>query len=229
MSDNTHIAGPGFRQAQSKRERLRLLIVFGTIGIGFLLRSVRVLIHSGDENVQLWLTSLGVLAPFAGAELLMLRAVNRVREQQRDLSNAAWMGNIIVENALPALGIVLTSSSSIDPAYRALAHPSVLVFFLFIILSTLRLSPALCRLSGFMAAVNYLGAALFLGWKPSFAAGTSFLSPRKAVFDFALEFVICGCCPRSGALGIRKQDWGGVLVAGICSVARLAGRTREVD
>src|SRR5258708_10833133 len=134
----------------------------------------------------------------------MLRAVNRAHEQQRDLSNAAWMGNFVVENALPALGIVLTSSSSIDPAYRPLAHPSVLVFFLFIILSTLRLNPALCRLSGFVAAVSYLAAALFLGWKPSFAGGTSLLSPQKAVFGFALEFVIGGVFSGVGVRGNRQ-------------------------
>src|SRR5246127_3789200 len=194
-----------FRQAHLKSERLRLLIVLGTIGIGFLLRSVRVLIHSGEENVQLWLRTLGVLAPFAGAEFLMLRAVNRAHEQRRELSNAAWIGNIVVENALPALGMVLTSSSSIDPAYRPLAHPSVLVFFLFIILSTLRLNPALCRLSGFVAAVSYLATALFLGWKPSFAGGTSLLSPQRAVFGFALEFVIGGFVAGMVASEIRKQ------------------------
>jgi serine phosphatase RsbU (regulator of sigma subunit) len=201
----TQIQSLAFQQAHLKSERLRLLIVLGTIGIGFLVRSVRVLIHSGGENVQLWLTTLGVLAPLAGAEFLMLLAVNRAHKQQRDLSNAAWTGNIIVENALPALGIVLTTSSSIDPAYRALAHPAVLVFFLFITLSTLRLSPALCRLSGFVAAVSYLGAALFLGWKPSFAAGTALLSPQRVVFDFALEFIIGGFVAGIVAGEIRKQ------------------------
>src|SRR5258707_15561726 len=120
------------------------------------------------------------------------------------------MGNIVVENALPALGIVLTTSSSIAPAYRALAHPSVLVFFLFITLSTLRLNPALCRLSGFVAAASYLGAALFLGWRPSFAGGASLVSPQKAVIDFALEFVIGGVVCWLGAGGERKQDIGTV-------------------
>jgi serine phosphatase RsbU (regulator of sigma subunit) len=201
----TQVQSVAFQQAHLKSERLRLLIVLGTIGIGFMVRSVRVLIHSGGENFQLWLTTLSVLAPLAGAEFLMLRAVSRAHEQRRNLSNAAWSGNIVVENALPALGIVLTTSSSIDPAYRALAHPFVLVFFLFITLSTLRLSPALCRLSGFMAAVSYLGAALFLGWKPSFAAGTALLSPQKVVFDFALEFVIGGFVAGIVASEIRKQ------------------------
>lgn len=204
MSES-HIQSPAFQQALLKSERLRLLIVLGTIGIGFLLRSMRVLIHSGDENVQLWLTTLFVLAPFAGVEFLMLRAVNRAHEQQRQVPNAAWIGNIVVEAALPALGILLTASSSIAPAYRVLAHPSVLVFFLFITLSTLRLSPALSRLSGFAAAVSYLATALFLGWRPSFAGGTSILSPQKAVIDYALEFVMGGFVAGMVASEIRKQ------------------------
>jgi hypothetical protein len=91
------------------------LIVFGAIGIAFLLRSVRVLIHSEYENAQLWLATLAVLAPFAVYEFFMLLAVNRAYRQQRELPRAAWIGNIVAENVLPALGIVLTSSSSIDP------------------------------------------------------------------------------------------------------------------
>jgi hypothetical protein len=49
MSD-TQIESPAFRKAHLRSERLRLLIVLGAIGIAFLLRSVRVLIHSGNEN-----------------------------------------------------------------------------------------------------------------------------------------------------------------------------------
>jgi hypothetical protein len=66
------------------------LIVLGAIGIAFLLRSVRVLIHSGDENAQLWLATLAVH---------MLLAVNRAYRQQRELPRAAWIDNIVAENA----------------------------------------------------------------------------------------------------------------------------------
>lgn len=46
------IESVAFEQAHLKSERLRLLIVLGAIGIAFLMRSTRVLAHSGDENVQ---------------------------------------------------------------------------------------------------------------------------------------------------------------------------------
>ena len=47
-----------------------------------------------------------------------------------------------------------------------LASPAILVFFLFIILSTLRLNPGLCHLTGLVACASYLAAAMSLGWKP---------------------------------------------------------------
>jgi hypothetical protein len=83
---------------------------------------------------------MGVLGLFVAYEFLMLLAVNRAHRQQRELPDSSWIGNIVVENVLPAIGILLTSRSGIDPPYRVLAHPSVLVFFLFITLSTLRLN-----------------------------------------------------------------------------------------
>jgi hypothetical protein len=204
MSDK-QIESVAFRQANLKSERLRLLIVLGAISAAFLVRTVRVLMVGGDENVRWWLITLAVLVPFGAYELLMLIGVNRAYERRRELPSAAWIGNIIVENALPALGMVFISSSSIDPRYRALASPAALAFFLFITLSTLRLNPGLCRLSGVVAAASYLSAAVYVGWKPSFGGGASLLSPQKAVLDYALEFIIGGFVAGVVAGEIRKQ------------------------
>lgn len=201
----TKIGSLAFRQAHLKSERLRLIIVLGAIGIAFLFRTLRVLIHGSGENVSLWLVTFGLLAPFAAYELLMLVKINGAHRQQRELASWTWIVNVIVENALPALGIVLISSQAIDPSYRALVHPSVLSFFLFITLSTLRLNPALCWLSGIVAASSYLGAAACLGWRPHLAGHTSLLSPQKVVFDYAVEFIIGGFVAGLVAGEIRKQ------------------------
>jgi hypothetical protein len=56
-----------------------------------------------------------------------------------------------------------------------------------------------------VAAVSYLTTAIFLGWRPTFAGGASLLSPQKAVFDYALEFVIGGFVAGIVAIEIRKQ------------------------
>jgi len=218
--NDAEIKSLAFQQAHLKSERLRLLIVIGAIGIAFLIRTGRVFIVGGGENFRLWLVTLGILAPFAAYELLMLRGVNRAYAQQRTLPNAAWVGNIIAENALPAVAMVLISSSSIDPMYRALANPAVLVFFLFILLSTLRLNPALCRLSGGIAAASYLAAAFYIGWRPSFSEGSPLLTPQKEVFDYALEFVVGGFVAGVVAREVRKQ---------VDSALREAETRRRVD
>lgn len=200
-----HTESSAFRQALLRSERLRIRIVLGTITAALLLRTIRTVIVGGSENVSSWLITFELLGGFAVYESLMLRAVNGCIRKGQDLGNAVWVSNIIVETFLPALGLILVSSSSIDSAYRSLANPAVLVFFLFIILSVLRLDPVLCGLSGLVAASSYLVAAAYLGWRPSFSGATSLLSPQKAVFGYALTFMVAGFVAAVVAREVRKQ------------------------
>jgi serine phosphatase RsbU (regulator of sigma subunit) len=59
--------------------------------------------------------------------------------------------------------------------------------------------------SGLVAALSYLAAAVYLGWKPSFAGGVSLLSPQKAVFSYAIAMVVAGFVAGAVASEIRKQ------------------------
>jgi serine phosphatase RsbU (regulator of sigma subunit) len=194
-----------FQQALLRSERLRILIVLGTTAAAFLLRTIRTAVVAGSENASLWLATFGLLGLFAIYESMMLRAVNRAIRKSQDLGNSVWVSNIIVETCLPALGLILISSSAIDVTYRSLANPAVLAFFLFIILSVLRLNPALCRLSGLVAASSYLVAAVYLGWRPSPSEATSLLSPQKAVFSYALVLIVAGFVAGAVAGEVRKQ------------------------
>ena len=106
------------------------------------------------------------VALFVLYELAMLVAARRALQGGRGLSSLAWIGDIIIETSLPAVGIALLTSSMISPAYLPLANPLALTFFLFIILSVLRLNPWASALSGLVAAVSYLCASYFLGWRP---------------------------------------------------------------
>ena len=194
-----------FQQALLKSERLRILIVLGATGAAFIARTIRTIILPSHEDFHLWLLTFLLVALFFGYEYLTLRAVNQAIQIRGDLTNAVWISNIVVESCLPALAVAFLSSTSIDPAYRPLANPAVLAFFLFIILSTLRLNPLLCRVSGLVAALSYLAAALYLGWKPSFAGGASLLSPQRAVFSYAIAMVVAGFVAGAVASEIRKQ------------------------
>ncbi|HMK28285.1 MAG TPA: PP2C family protein-serine/threonine phosphatase [Terriglobales bacterium] len=194
-----------FRQALLQSERLRIRIVLAAIAAAFAARSLRTAIFFTRENLQLWLITCLFIAIFAVYELLMLRAVSRSIQGGRELPRAAWIANIVIETCIPALALVLITSASIEAAYRPLANPAVLLYFLFIILSTLRLDPTACRISGIVAAVSYLLAAGYLGWAPSLGGDASMLSPQRTVPAFALSLVIGGFVAGAVAAEIRKQ------------------------
>ena len=215
-----HVASSAFHEALLKSERLRIRIVLGAFTAAFLFRTIRTAIGGGKENLSSWLMLSGVLALFVVYELLMLRLIESAILKSKELPNWVWASNTILETTLPAFAVVFLSSASIDPIYRPLANPAGLGFFLFITLSTLRLSPKLCRLSGLTAALSYLGAAIYLGWKPVIGGDTSLLSPQKAVLGYAIAFLIGGFVAGIVAGEIRKQ---------VDAALREAETRREVD
>ena len=194
-----------FQQARLKSERLRILLVLEAVGAIFIVVTIRTIILHGPEDLHRWLRTFLLIALFVGFESLMLRAVNRAIQIGGDLKNATWIGTISVESCLPALAVAFLWSASIEPAYRPLANPAVLVFFLSVILSTLRLNPMYCRVSGLVAAVSYLAAAAHLGWKPSFVGGAPLLSPQHVVFSYAITLFVAGFTAGAVASEIRKQ------------------------
>ena len=195
-----------FRQALLKSEYLRVRIVLGSVIAAFLIRTLRAIILGGGyENFVSWLKTLVLLSFFVAYEFAVLRAVNRAVQKVLQLDNWIWLSNIVLESLLPALALVFLSSASIDPMYRPLANPAGLAFFVFISLSTLRLSPVLCRVSGAAAAASYLTAAIYLGWRPTLSGDTSLLSTQKAVFGYAVALLIAGFAAGVVAGEIRKQ------------------------
>jgi serine phosphatase RsbU (regulator of sigma subunit) len=196
---------PAFQQALLGSERLRIRIVIAAIVAAFAIRSLRTVIMFSRPNLDLWVKTSVFIAIFAIYELLMLRAVNRSIQDGRDLPNAVWIANIAIESCIPALALAFLSGGEIEPAYKPLANPAVLLYFFFIILATLRLDPTVCRISGIVSSVSYLLASAYLGWAPRHSGGTSLLSPEKAVMGFALALVIGGFVAGAVAGEIRKQ------------------------
>ncbi len=204
MNESLEKSG-AFQQARLKSERLRILILLSAVGAAFVLRSLRTAIHPSHEDFRLWVVATGLVALFVAYEFLVLRAVDDAMQNGRDLPRAMWIGSIVLETCLPAFGIAFLWSGSIDPLYRPLANPAALLFFIFIVLSTLRLNPALCALSGFVAAVSYLAAAVYLGWKPLVGKEVSLLSPQRTVFAYAFTLIATGLVAGAVAREIRKH------------------------
>ena len=194
-----------FQLARLESERLRILILLAVIGVVFVVRSFRTLLYHNSENIRLSIFFAVFLTLFVAYEWLMLRAVDRAMQAARPLPTATWVSSILLETSLPAFVIAFLSGNSVEFAYRPLANPAVLVFFIFIILSTLHLNPAACRLSGFVAAGSYLAAALYVGWRPSFSPDESVMAPNKIVTVYAIIMIVAGFVAGAVATEIKKQ------------------------
>jgi serine phosphatase RsbU (regulator of sigma subunit) len=199
------IQSDAFRRAQLRSERLRIIGIISFLVVLWLVALVRVLILADHVSTGLWLGASIRLAFFLLYELLMLAAVQRAIRLGKDLPAAVWMLNLVIETSLPALMMATASSPEILPAYRPLAAPVILGFFLFIILSTLRLSPRSSVLTGVVGSAGYILAAMHLGWRPYLLDSGADAVVRTAVPMYAAIILGAGLVAAAVAAEIRKH------------------------
>jgi serine phosphatase RsbU (regulator of sigma subunit) len=201
-----HCESLAFRQALLKSERLRILILSLTIGVGMVLRLIRTLIAWNEENARAFFWVALTVVVFATMETFVLRAIRSAMNEDGNMSRPLWMANILVETLLPAVLIAFLSSSIIPVAYRPLVSPAFLVYFLLITLSTLRLNPAVSILCGLACAVSYVLAAMHHGWRLGWImVEASLFSPEKTVSTYAVFLFMAGLAAALVAREIRKQ------------------------
>ena len=100
-----------------------------------------------------------------------------------------WILNTIVECLLPSLGILgLTADKGYLGPYRALVSSSVGIYFLFIILSTLRLSPLLSIIAGSVCAAGYTAVYLFTLWVAPLNDYRNFMPQRNIILNPVILF-----------------------------------------
>lgn len=161
-------------------ERLRittLALVLGSL-IAFF-GSMFVLFR--DSYLQHFSTPRGILTSglvfivLLAYELAMLRVTRRWQEQGRRIPPMLGYANALVETSLPSL-LILAVAREVNPVI-VLQSAAILIYSVFIVLSTLRLDARLSVFTGLVAAAEYLGlCVLFLGRGGDVSAGTPFES-----------------------------------------------------
>ena len=140
-----------------------------------------------------------------GYELWALSKVNLATFRAgAGLGTGFWALSTILETSIPAWAIAFLTSQQVEAAYRPLASPAVLVFFIFIILSTLRLSPWIAVLSGMVASISYLCAAWYLGWRIPLP-GAQALFTQTTVTLNAITLLFGGVVAGAVATQIRRH------------------------
>jgi serine phosphatase RsbU (regulator of sigma subunit) len=195
------IKSPAFQNAELESERLRIFGVLAFSAIFVAVTAIRVfVIHTATPLAWTFLLAAAVIV----YELWMLRRVILALKANGSLGAQFWILNTILETSIPAFAIAFLTSPQIEVAYRPLASPAVLVFFIFIILSTLRLNPWIGALSGVVAAVSYICAALYLGWRPPLLGAPAPVTQTSVDLN-AITLLLGGVVAGAVAGQIRKH------------------------
>lgn len=192
-------------------ERRRTLILISIFSIAIIYRLVDMYLFSRyNENLQpndlrtVWLFPITILA----FELFcLLYITRRLRTNKKKVPLLMQYANTAFEIFLPS--VILLYFAREYPGYNVLQSPAVFIYFIFIILSTLRLNFALSCFCGLLACSSYIFLSLFLYDHLDSTDGTR-------------AFIILFCGIASGL--VAKQ-----IHAGINNSLREAERRQKVE
>lgn len=136
-----------------------------------------------------------VLVPLILFELFVHAMIKRQIKLDADLPVFRRYASVFIETSIPtaALALHIDSMGSV----QALGYVIPLTYFIFIILSTLRLDFWLSTFTGFVAAVELLGMAIF--YRPDAPPDVSYHVIRSVVI------LICGILAGAVGLQLRRQ------------------------
>ena len=154
-----------FQKTELSSERMRveaLLAVLGGLLALILIRGAISL--AGGRRGEAWPYAV-VLIVMGVYELAWLRVVTSAIGSGERVSASQWRIKVFVESLIPTVLLLLQVHTSTIGPHRALTSPVVLAYFVFIILSTLHLTPALSRLCGAFSALGYGAVATYVFWR----------------------------------------------------------------
>lgn len=197
----------GFRDALTREilltERLRVKAVIGTaslligafILLHFVAPSVLDRISHGRYDIA---QQLSVFVPFVLLELGVLYLLNQRLAMHRDVPTLRRYISALIETSMPTF-VLYTHMNWMGPA-QALGYAAPLAYFLFIVLSTLRLDFWLSTFTGFVAASELLAMAM-LYHPPGFAGEP----PTEFGFELirSIMFLLAGIL--AGAVGVQLR------------------------
>jgi adenylate cyclase len=147
-----------------------------------------------------WLPLVGI-GPFLLYELVALYLLRWRARQDRDFPRYGRFANALIETSLPGI-IIIGLSRHMDP-HLVFGFWPPLLYFLFILLSTLRLDFWLSVWTGFVAAVQHMVLVVWL--VPLIPWGE--LPDETLMFHFSRSIVlfVCGVVAGVVALSLRRQ------------------------
>lgn len=195
-----------FRRALTQEvmatELLRIKALIGTTALLAIILWM-VYFFAPEKISQVWHGNLkphylySIIVPFILFELWVHGAITRHMREGRDLPLFRRYLGALVETSMPTVALALHINSMGSVAALGFVVP--MIYFIFIILSTLRLDFWLSTFTGFVAAAELLAMAIFYHPESSQEANVVYHTARSLIL------LICGVL--AGAVGhqLRRQ------------------------
>jgi serine phosphatase RsbU (regulator of sigma subunit)/protein-S-isoprenylcysteine O-methyltransferase Ste14 len=197
------IESDAFNRAALRSDQYRVFGILCICGMFAALDLINILASSTDR--AFFGHSLAGWTTLAAYEGIVLVVIAQAQWQDRYVRPWVWAANTTLECLLPSLALLgLTTDTTYLGPYRALVYPGVLIYCLLIILSTLRLSPALCILAGATSAAGYAGVFLYTLHVAPRNAYRHFM-PDKIYAFYPLLLLIAGIVAAAVARQIRAH------------------------
>lgn len=194
-----------FQQATLRSERLRIsgLVVVLLILLGVVL--LRAALTGNAEQLQILPQMVALVGLLLAYEMFMLQLTWRMIRAEKQPPAWLWYLNVVIECLLPTAALILMTNSPFLGPYKSLVAPAILVYFIFIVLSTLRLSPALCTLTGVLSAAGYLAVTFYTFKKYPDAADSMPGFTAPVFITYGVFFLLGGLTAAAVARQIRSH------------------------
>lgn len=145
--------------------------------------------HGKFKPIHLYI----ILVPFILFELFVHTMVKRQIKRDGDLPIFRRYASVFIETSIPTIALMFHIDNM--GSVQGLGYVGPLCYFIFIILSTLRLDFWLSTFTGFVAATELLGMALF--YRPD--------APPAVDYHVIRSLIIFICSILAGAVGVQLR------------------------
>ena len=198
-----------FRTEALNNERLRELIIATSIIllVGGLLINVYFLSNEYTEsapgliNAFKWMIPLFLI--LAARSFIVRKIIHKRMKSGKDLPHFLSYFNAFFEVSVPSIAIIILSLN-IEPI-AALVSPVLLIYFLFIILSSLELDPRLSFFTGAVAAVEYISISFYYLTNSEYHSNIPVLDVPIAFLGRGVMLLMSGVIAGVVSLQIRKR------------------------
>lgn len=189
-----------FERASLKSESYRvivLLVVLAALTIFVIARGL------ATSSYFLLFAELAVLALVIAHESVMLHAIRSAIRDDAAVVGELWIFNVLIESQLPTVTLFILLLSQAMSPYQVLVAPAIAIYFLFIMLSTLRLRPSLTLITGILAALGYLFVFFYISFRFADSAAAATRFPDSVYAVYAAVIFIAGIIAAAVARQIR--------------------------